>query len=375
MTLPRTSVTSESSGLLAALDVLPLCVFVFDGGRLRAINSTAIGLMRSSRDPSLAATDFIGQSLETVFPPQVFPGWASRLARDISSPGTWSTELMAVNRDDVRRLFRVAVGTQTGQDVATGDFVVTAEEVTGEHRRDLHLGALERQAEIDLRSSSIAHDLNNLLSVLVGMVEITQMSIEKRDSEKTERGLAKLNSIVERLTAFSDALQAPGESTVARALHGIENIVSDVLAFLSPRPLFANIQTTTRIAADLPRVEVDRDGMCMVLLHLFRNAAEAIAETGRPDGRIDITISSSDERLRLSVTDNGVGIPDEIKARLMRSHISTKAGANGFGVMSSARIVRAHGGELLVESTPGEGSTFTVVLPIGRQRRAQTADA
>jgi CheY-like chemotaxis protein len=120
----------------------------------------------------------------------------------------------------------------------------------------------------------------------------------------------------------------------------------------------------TRYDPDLPPALADRQQVQQVLLNLLTNALQAMS--GKPRMRLSVTVTSLDDRLAVRVADSGPGIPAEVLPRIFDPFFSTKASGTGLGLSVSYAIARAHGGELSVSSTPGHGTTFTLVLPIAQ---------
>ena len=118
--------------------------------------------------------------------------------------------------------------------------------------------------------------------------------------------------------------------------------------------------------AEAPPVLVDRHKVLQILINFIRNAKNALDETDRLDKRIAISIApAGDDRVRIDVTDNGIGISPENLPRIFGHGFTTKADGHGFGLHSGVNAAREIGGSLSVQSPgPGKGATFTLELPI-----------
>jgi signal transduction histidine kinase len=103
-----------------------------------------------------------------------------------------------------------------------------------------------------------------------------------------------------------------------------------------------------------------------VILNLLLNAQQAIEGTGRDGGRIEIGTQANRREVVLEITDDGCGIPQEIHARIFDAFFTTKpvGAGTGLGLSISHSIVSDHGGRIELESTPGQGSRFRVILPV-----------
>jgi signal transduction histidine kinase len=120
-----------------------------------------------------------------------------------------------------------------------------------------------------------------------------------------------------------------------------------------------NIQLVTRLASNLPLVSFDPNQMKQVLINLVKNALEAM-DTG---GVITMTTTVLDGLVRLSVHDTGKGIDPEIIPDIFNPFFTTKKTGTGLGLAVINKIIEDHHGTITVESSKGQGSTFTVHLP------------
>jgi len=120
----------------------------------------------------------------------------------------------------------------------------------------------------------------------------------------------------------------------------------------------AHIRTDLRLPDDLPPVEIDLDHVRIVFANLFRNAYEAMPQ----GGTVTITAAIAGDGIEIAVADTGVGIPPEQQVRVMEPLYSTKARGLGLGLAIAKAILEKNGGRLRLESTPGQGTRFTVRL-------------
>src|SRR5206468_3937091 len=116
---------------------------------------------------------------------------------------------------------------------------------------------------------------------------------------------------------------------------------------------------------DVPDVTVDKQKVLQILVNLIRNAKHACDETGRPDKRLTLGIANGNGRIKISVRDNGVGIPPENLTRIFNHGFTTRKDGHGFGLHSSALAAKEMGGSLSVHSEgQGRGATFILELPV-----------
>ena len=117
---------------------------------------------------------------------------------------------------------------------------------------------------------------------------------------------------------------------------------------------------------DVPLIMGDKHLILQILLNLLRNAKEAIKSGPNDDRRIRVRIArNGGDRVRIEVTDSGIGLPSENLTRIFAHGFTTKEGGHGFGLHSGALAAQQMGGSLRAESDgPGCGATFTLELPI-----------
>jgi NtrC-family two-component system sensor histidine kinase KinB len=125
------------------------------------------------------------------------------------------------------------------------------------------------------------------------------------------------------------------------------------------------VELTAELGGDLPKIRVDANKMTWVLTNLISNALRYVSE----GGHIRLMAKKVGDHVHLSVRDDGPGIPPEYQAKIFQKFVQVKgreAGGSGLGLAICKEIVRAHGGTIWVESTPGHGSTFTFTVPVAR---------
>jgi ligand-binding sensor domain-containing protein/signal transduction histidine kinase len=121
----------------------------------------------------------------------------------------------------------------------------------------------------------------------------------------------------------------------------------------------------TRDFRSVPPINVEKHKVLQILVNLLRNAKYACDDSGRTDKQLTVRVANGDGRLKISVTDNGVGIPRENLTRIFNHGFTTRANGHGFGLHTGALAAKELGGTLRVHSDgPGKGATFTLELPM-----------
>ena len=205
-------------------------------------------------------------------------------------------------------------------------------------------------------STFFVHDLKNAASSLSLMLQnLPEHFDDPEFREDALRGIAstvnRINQIIERLGSLRQKLELRPAATDLVAL--VEEILAGMGGLGEVR--------VVREWQTLPPVWADRDQLTTVVTNLLLNAREAVGA----DGRITLGTSVSEGRAVLTVSDNGRGMsPEFIRTSLFRPFQTTKKKGLGIGMFQSKLIVEAHQGVLQVESTPGHGTTFRLLLPL-----------
>ena len=242
--------------------------------------------------------------------------------------------------------------------------VMVFRDVTREKAARTQLMVSDRMASIGVLAAGVAHEINNPLAAVVANLELVSRDLGERDSALRDEvadareAADRVRQIVRDLKIFSRAEDDRAEAVDVRA-------VLDS----SARMAWNEIRHRARLVkdyAELPPVSANESRLGQVFLNLIVNAAQAIAEGHADENEIRLTARQlGPDKIAIEIADTGVGMPPEIQARLFTPFFTTKpAGVGtGLGLAICKRLVEAMGGEIGVESEPGRGTVFRVVLP------------
>ena len=151
----------------------------------------------------------------------------------------------------------------------------------------------------------------------------------------------------------------------------IINLVEDLLLIHVPELEEHGIKVERDYEPNLPEVSLDKHKVLQILLNLTANAKHACVAAGRQDRRVTVRVTNGDDRVRIAVSDNGIGIsPDNIKKIFNHGFTTKQSAGHGFGLHSGALIAKELGGSLNAQSDgPGKGAVFTLELPLKSKRQ------
>ena len=215
----------------------------------------------------------------------------------------------------------------------------------------------ERLAAIGELAAMVGHDLRNPMTAIKNAAyylkkkgtacpEATRVEMLLIIDDAIERA----NKIVNDLLEYSRDIRLELQPCTPRVL------LTEALRYVKVPSAIELLDET----ADAPEMLVDKDKMVRVFVNLIKNAVDAMPS----GGMLKVVSRWKADAVELVFSDTGVGIPDEVKARLFNPLVTTKAQGMGFGLAICKRIVEAHRGTIAVESAPGKGATFTITLPL-----------
>jgi PAS domain S-box-containing protein len=268
----------------------------------------------------------------------------------------------------VVRLYMVPIDAQVGQD-ASGAYVIVLSDLTEERVSMEERIESERINSIVRLAAGVAHELGNPLNSLTIHLQLIERKLkklsEKADAAKLAESLQVCQGEVERLdgiiTHFLEAVRPQKPDLNELDLLGlVEDVLRVQEAELSDRKLEVKVELND----DLPTILGDRDQIQQVLFNLIKNAMEAM----QPKGSLRIVARCDDDYVYLQFVDTGSGISEEDLSKVFQAYYTTKKEGHGLGMMIVERIMRAHGGHIIIESRKEAGTAITLQFPQKHRR-------
>lgn len=227
-----------------------------------------------------------------------------------------------------------------------------------------------KMAAIGEMATGMAHELRQPVTAISNFTSTIFDYLEKKQYQKLQERLddfrERTRRNIERLTRIIDHLRIFGRQEVenfqSTDMHALIDEILDT--FLNSQLSRHNIALIKFINPDQTHLEMDGPRIEQVILNLMANAVDALE--GVPEPAITISLASSEDTMRFSISDNGPGIPPEIINRILDPFFTTKAAGKGtgLGLSVSHGIVKGHNGEIYIENLPNGGVCFVVELPL-----------
>jgi PAS domain S-box-containing protein len=221
----------------------------------------------------------------------------------------------------------------------------------------------ERLSAMGEMAGEIGHELNNYLTAIGGRAELIPMALERGNHDLVRQNSTIIAEQVARMRVLTDGLLDSARKETSPIDIDLHETIERAVEFARPQNKFNDIKVSVTGPQNPMPVRADPQQITQVILNLLVNAADAILAKGNADGSIRVECFQRAGETGFRVIDDGVGIDEKTIARIFEPRFTTKKSGHGFGLAVCYRVVRDHGGEIVVDSHPGRGSTFTVTLP------------
>ncbi|HEY6035910.1 MAG TPA: ATP-binding protein [Kofleriaceae bacterium] len=230
-------------------------------------------------------------------------------------------------------------------------------------RARIAYGRAERLAAVGQMAAMVAHEVRNPLGILRGQVELARERLPSDAPERERERHVEMLAEIERLNKLTDeflalARDVPLERESVR-LGALVSALADAVRIASPSAkLECRVIDDVEISADAPKLR-------RAVHNLVLNALQV----GGEDVRVVIEVAAAQDRARITVSDDGPGVPAELAAHLTEPFITGRPGGSGLGLAVARRVAESHGGTFAFESAAGvRGARFSIYLPDGGSR-------
>ena len=310
------------------------------------------------------ATDFLGKSLGDSVHQDDAAKLRSTFQKVALGQGTDTQfEYRTKHANGTWRVLRASASPLYDAGGKISGVVASARDVTESKRTEQQASQKEKLAAMGEMMAGVAHELNNPLTAILGISDLVrERAVDDSMRHQIDTVLKQARraaTIVQNLLVFSRP------SILKQTKVQIDLIVKQALDAQRPSLQQKKIKVEFHAAPGLPPIEGDPKLLVQGFSNLISNAEQAIG-VSRDSGSLRISAALKDGKIALDFSDDGPGIAPENIGKIFDPFFTTRrpSGGTGLGLTISQAIVKEHGGKIEVESTPGAGATFRVLLPV-----------
>jgi two-component system sensor histidine kinase HydH len=358
----RSSLSRVRAFSNSLVENMPIGLVATDGeGILTAFNQTAETIL------SRRAGDVIGKRAE-----EILPGSCREIFRELADDRRIVEREIDCTIAEGRMIPMEVIATTLHED--DGAFlgrVILFRDMTEMRRLKQEIVRSQRLASLGSLAAGVAHEIRNPLSSIKGFATYFRERYEDNpdDRETAETMISevdRLNRVITQLLEFARPM------TMNRLPTSIQALIRHALKTVEGQARERGIIIETKLPPEIGEIPLDADRISQVLLNLFLNAIAAMDQ----GGSLRVSLERRDGRtIRIAIADTGAGIRKEDLLRVFDPYFTTKPSGTGVGLPIVQKIVEAHGGEILLESEPGRGTTATLLLPASIAKEDRKGDS
>ncbi len=238
--------------------------------------------------------------------------------------------------------------------------LVTLRDLESMEEIESELELSRRMAAIGRLTSGVAHEVKNPINAIVVHLELLRNKLGDpnapgiRHLEVIDAEIRRLDRVVQTLVDFS----RPVELQLRE--HDLRAVIGDVLALATEELSTRNVILIDHMPSKAVMANVDADLLKQAALNVIENGAQAMPE----GGRLEVSLETDRKLAIIRITDEGVGIPEEIRDRIFDLYFTTKSGGSGIGLAMTYRILQLHHGSIEVQSREERGTEFRLRIPL-----------
>ena len=266
--------------------------------------------------------------------------------------------------------------------------IIRIDDVTEKRNQEVLLHRMETLAGLTNVAASVAHEIKNPLGAISIHIQLMQKAIKKKrdgdgqlpPAKYAEDYLDVVTQEIERLNKIVvDFLMAVRPISANLELVNPNKILEDFISFFTPEFTEKHIELESDLCGSDVRLLLDAKLFREVIVNLSQNAIFAIEKkfgvdensekSGHVHGKIKIFSKIKGDRYILTFSDDGIGMSDETSSRVFEPYFTTKSNGTGLGMAMSYKIIKEFSGDISVSSVLGEGTTFTIDLPVPQMEK------
>jgi len=268
-----------------------------------------------------------------------------------------------IDQQEHRKIYSINVVPLVHNKKITGTLIYI-EDITEKRRGEARLRRAENLASLTTLAAGVAHEIKNPLGSISIHLQLLQKALAKKtesSEKKTEKYFTVIKEEIDRLNRIVvDFLFAVRPMNLELREGDINELITQIMEFVQFEMKQSNIVCMLELDDKIPKILMDERYMKQALLNLIKNAQAAMPK----GGVFTVATNFADNEIRISLCDTGVGISKESLAKIFEPYFTTRETGTGLGLTQVYKIIREHQGEITVDSSPGTGAEFRIILPI-----------
>ena len=249
-------------------------------------------------------------------------------------------------------------------------FLFIIRDITEGKRQEARLHRSESLASLTTVAAGVAHEIKNPLASIGIHLQLLRKAFQRKKTltlNDATRYLDVIDEEIDRLNSIVvDFLFAVRPMDVHLRMESINQIIEELCDFVSYELSEQHIVIKKQLAQFLPKLALDGNLMKQALLNIIKNAMNAMEAGG---GILTVDTRLDGDHIRICITDTGTGMSEETLAKIFEPYFTTKATGSGLGLTVVFKVIKEHKGEVNVRSQLGQGTTFTITLPVPASER------
>lgn len=248
--------------------------------------------------------------------------------------------------------------------------IILVSDVTENIKREQKLKRAEQLAGLTTLAAGVAHEIKNPLGSIDIYIQLIEKIIKRmpKDTDEVREISEHLSIVKEEISRLEEIIN--GFLFSVRKLQldisevDIARVIQETIDFLKYETEKNDVKVVADLPENLPKIEADGRYLKQAIINIVQNAVESLKDTLTREIHIRAEREKSNNRMRISIHDSGVGIPEENLTKIYEPYFTTKKFGTGLGLTNVFRIIEAHRGEITINSTVGEGTDVLITLPI-----------
>lgn len=276
-----------------------------------------------------------------------------------------------LDTNGVNRILSCSILPLVGSGTIQGS-ILHVEDVTEKRGREARLRRAESLASLTTLAAGVAHEIKNPLGSIGIHIQLLQKALKGTaecgdiDRERMEGYIDVVNEEVDRLNRIVvDFLFAVRPIDVQLEEHSLNDVVHELLEFVKYELEEADIELVAELDPGIEHIELDVKYLKQALMNMVKNAIAAMPS----GGVLRVSTGQRGDDVVLCISDNGIGMSDEIVTKIFEPYFTTKDFGSGIGLTLVYKVIKEHNGEISVISQEGKGATFTISFPVPQKQQ------